>query len=362
MNHMQTAVSQLTTFRRDGFRGLKMGTINILRTMRQLDGEYGCKAVRQKDKDGNEIVVLKKKNFFDRVLDILFDLKSSSVNRSETLVALDKIAVEISDAESGKFKLLLNEYKNSEKKIDFKEIKKTLAESLSWEFPPEVFFKKELTDTELISKVEEYKEFHIKNMRKSLILRKDSIPLSQGGSYANISDENIKGFVRAAKETFDRTDKVIKHEGNSQIEVRVELAKTESNMEISRSTTEEVKSRIKELKDRLEALRTFDENRKAAIERTWKKVYYKNLDKIYVKRLDEAVKNTSYQIEVMVEFDGGISAENIAALTKARVQREQSLSGKKFAVSIGERASGNHPDIEEKLCDAYVDYKNCQWK
>jgi len=69
------------------------------------------------------------------------------------------------------------------------------------------------------------------------------------------------------------------------------------------------------------------------------------------------VNNGSYQIEVVVEFDGGISTENINALTKARVQLEQSLNGKKIAVSIGEGVSESRPDIEKKLCDAYVDYK-----
>lgn len=334
-----------------------MAAISITRTMRQLDGEYGCKAVRRKDKDGNEVVVLKKKNFFDRVLDVLCNLEFHCIARREILEALDKIAEEISNAESGKFKALLNDYKNFDKKIDFKEIKGTLAESLSWEFPPEIFSRKEQDDAELFSRVDEYKAFHLKNMRKSIILEKSFVPLQKRTNHADVSDENIMGFFIAAKETLDRTDQVIMHDGSRLIELRVKLAQIKRTAAVLRSTNTVVEERKKKLELRLETLREVDKKRKSEIELKWKKVYCKNLDELYVSRLREAVNNGSYQIEVVVEFDGGISTENINALTKARVQLEQSLNGKKIAVSIGEGASESRPDIEKKLCDAYVDYK-----
>ncbi len=186
---------------------------------------------------------------------------------------------------------------------------------------------------------------HLKNIRKSICLEEDSIPLIPDASCGEVTDNNIKGYLEAINQISLVHETPIFFKSDRETEIRVQLAAFEMCREKDMPLFDEADDDIKELTKQLEDLR-----QAAASEKN------KGLKETYLAKLRESVKDKSFEIEMFADFKGKISQQNIDALATALVEVEVS-ERKNFEVSIPTATMEETTDIQLRLNDARIAFR-----
>lgn len=288
-----------------------MSSVSIPKALAQMDGIFGCKVVTVATPDGKaNLDLIQKKNFFEWICGIFFYLRVNPVDNQKMLAALDLIAEKIKDAETGDFAALLKNCRSTGKKIDLKEIKMTLQSSLKLEFPPQIY-SKDAGHSKDKALVAAYKAMHIKNLKKSICMEIFEVPLVANTCGNEVTPANAKGFCEAYYDSATFCDQEITYKTNSvKAELSVSLACKKLRAKAGIAATDESNKNTKKLQIELAYFNAPGHLIGSEIYQ-----YYRFGVEDCLAEMIAGEEEGS--IEMLVDFSGEISDENISHLVSA---------------------------------------------
>lgn len=237
-----------------------MGAINIPDAVKQMDGVFGYKVVKTKNSDGTEDFAVKKKDIFDRIFDIIFNLESHPQSRQKTIAAFRKIAEQIEGTDNGEFKALTEKYADGNEPIDYRKIREALKAALEY-YPPRVYSRAatnansaQVTDDAASI---DFHKMYLQNIRKSACNGDEEVTIFRGKPNEVVTDENLEALADALFEHYrNGKQEVWIVESDFRISTRMELMRYRRLQEMGATFQMDLALRIEILEYRLELIKS----------------------------------------------------------------------------------------------------------
>jgi hypothetical protein len=176
-----------------------MGVADSLKSIAKMSDIFGCKVVSEKGIDGKQNLLIKKRNFFEWIL----DREQMPQTRQKTVQALRQIANELIGIEKGGFMELVRNYERSSVPVNFCEVKSTLLSNLLDLYPcaPKVYSRHPSIE-KLIKKKQPvtrkaFAEIYQQILSENQLKKKFEVEIIHENSRGEFSDENLNGLCDA---------------------------------------------------------------------------------------------------------------------------------------------------------------------